>query len=94
MKVLSIFLLSVLALLSLSVLEGMSVLRMLVVAGEIGEIADYLCLPTCENRIAGCSKNYDPVCGTDGTTYANECMLCVENLKRQNPVLIRKLGPC
>ncbi|XP_039100440.1 serine protease inhibitor Kazal-type 1 [Hyaena hyaena] len=48
----------------------------------------------CNTQVIGCTRIYNPVCGTDGKTYSNECMLCVENEKRQIPVLIKKSGPC
>lgn len=28
----------------------------------------------------GCTKNFDPVCGTDNVLYGNECLLCVQNM--------------
>ncbi|KAM9069934.1 double-headed protease inhibitor, submandibular gland-like [Sarcophilus harrisii] len=41
-----------------------------------------------------CPRFFDPLCGSDGNDYSNECMLCASNLeKKQN---IRKLhdGKC
>ncbi|XP_029439950.1 serine protease inhibitor Kazal-type 1-like [Rhinatrema bivittatum] len=51
--------------------------------------------PNC-NRYPkiGCPKNYNPLCGTDGRVYSNECLLCLENLKRNFHVRIRKMGEC
>ncbi|XP_042548061.1 serine protease inhibitor Kazal-type 5 [Dipodomys spectabilis] len=41
-----------------------------------------------------CPKNINYVCGDDGQTYANPCMLCHENLIRQTDVHIRSRGKC
>uniref|UniRef100_G1PTB9 Serine protease inhibitor Kazal-type 1 n=1 Tax=Myotis lucifugus TaxID=59463 RepID=G1PTB9_MYOLU len=48
----------------------------------------------CNSNVNGCPRIYDPICGTDGHTYPNECMLCMENKEREVPVLIKKHGPC
>ncbi|XP_066129007.1 serine protease inhibitor Kazal-type 5 isoform X1 [Saccopteryx bilineata] len=41
-----------------------------------------------------CPKNLQPVCGDDGQTYNNPCMLCHENLIRQANTRILRDGPC
>uniref|UniRef100_A0A8C6W7G1 Serine peptidase inhibitor, Kazal type 5 n=1 Tax=Nannospalax galili TaxID=1026970 RepID=A0A8C6W7G1_NANGA len=41
-----------------------------------------------------CPKNFQFVCGDDGQTYNNPCMLCHENLMRQTNTHIRSIGKC
>ncbi|XP_054423909.1 serine protease inhibitor Kazal-type 1 [Pteronotus mesoamericanus] len=79
MKVTAIFLLSALVLLSLS-------------GNGRAEVSGTQAV--CNSNVDGCTKIHDPICGTDGITYSNECELCMENKRRKIPVLIKKRGPC
>ncbi|KAJ8001013.1 hypothetical protein DPEC_G00186400 [Dallia pectoralis] len=52
--------------------------------------------PTCSNmeEIMACPMNYDPVCGTDGNTYPNECALCVQRQTTKMDILVMKEESC
>ncbi|XP_061778794.1 serine protease inhibitor Kazal-type 1-like [Nerophis lumbriciformis] len=41
-----------------------------------------------------CAMIYMPVCGSDGFTHGNECMLCGKRQKTMENILIVKDGPC
>ncbi|XP_053935852.1 pancreatic secretory trypsin inhibitor-like [Cuculus canorus] len=42
----------------------------------------------------GCTKIFDPICGTDNTVYSNECLLCAQNLQKHTNVRIKNRGMC
>uniref|UniRef100_A0A8B9P733 Ovomucoid n=1 Tax=Apteryx owenii TaxID=8824 RepID=A0A8B9P733_APTOW len=44
--------------------------------------------------VPGCPRDYNPVCGTDGETYSNECVLCESNSENKKDVQIFKRGSC
>merc|ERR1711990_398450 len=41
-----------------------------------------------------CPLNYDPVCGSNGKTYSNECALEVENCQKKSRISVLKRGRC
>ena len=41
-----------------------------------------------------CAKEKDRVCGTDGNTYLNECILKAESCKNNATVGVKHAGPC
>ncbi|NXH02445.1 ISK1 inhibitor, partial [Loxia leucoptera] len=51
---------------------------------------------SCENFDLGrgCTREFDPICGTDNNLYSNECLLCLQNRHRNGHVRIRNRGMC
>ena len=41
-----------------------------------------------------CTRDYYPVCGSDGTTYPNKCTLEYTGCKEEREVTLRSFGKC
>ncbi|XP_053149410.1 serine protease inhibitor Kazal-type 5-like [Hemicordylus capensis] len=59
----------------------------------VGEKVNCSKYPQTRGRVL-CKRNTQEVCGTDGETHLNECMLCDRILKTKSEIGIKNIGPC
>ncbi|XP_065165658.1 agrin-like isoform X4 [Atheta coriaria] len=74
------------------------------VCGGTSPCSDYECKygATCVERLgkafcecpAACSAEFEPVCGSDGVSYGNECKLLREACLRRKEIAVLYKGPC
>ncbi|XP_045690527.1 serine protease inhibitor Kazal-type 2 [Phyllostomus hastatus] len=51
--------------------------------------------PNCNHYILpGCPRDFNPVCGSDMSTYPNECTLCLKIREDGHNIKIIRDGPC
>ncbi|XP_060042391.1 serine protease inhibitor Kazal-type 9-like [Erinaceus europaeus] len=56
------------------------------------DCSSYKKLPPGEERL--CTEIYAPICGSDGTTYSNECFFCSEVVKSDEELKFKHFGDC
>ena len=49
---------------------------------------------SCRCPLEQCSFSFSPVCGTDGKTYQNECLLKSESCQQQKNISVKHAGQC
>ncbi|XP_030881220.1 serine protease inhibitor Kazal-type 2 isoform X1 [Leptonychotes weddellii] len=51
--------------------------------------------PNCNQyKLPGCPRDFSPVCGSDMSTYPNECTLCLKIREDGHDIKIIRSGPC
>ncbi|KAG1935563.1 serine protease inhibitor Kazal-type 1-like [Pimephales promelas] len=57
-------------------------------------ISDGARMANCRHSSNMCTMQYSPVCGSNGITYGNECMMCGAIKASGTQILVQKIGPC
>ncbi|XP_008138554.1 serine protease inhibitor Kazal-type 2 [Eptesicus fuscus] len=61
---------------------------------QFGQSSGYR-TPNCNQyRLPGCPRDFNPVCGSDMSTYPNECTLCMKIREDGHDIKIIRSGPC
>ncbi|KAM8937369.1 serine protease inhibitor Kazal-type 2 [Lycaon pictus] len=63
-------------------------------SSEFGQPSEYR-TPNCNQyKLPGCPRDFSPVCGSDMSTYPNECTLCMKIREDGRDIKIIRSGPC
>ncbi|XP_014305951.1 serine protease inhibitor Kazal-type 9-like [Myotis lucifugus] len=60
--------------------------------GKQFDCSTYKKLPPGEERV--CNRLHNPICGSDGKTYGNDCFFCSEVVKTDNKLKFVHFGRC
>ncbi|KAM9061346.1 serine protease inhibitor Kazal-type 9 [Sarcophilus harrisii] len=61
-------------------------------SGETVDCRTYERLPPKDPP--SCPRNFRPICGSDGITYANTCLFCHAAMKSDGNLKSKHRGPC
>ena len=64
------------------------------VIGKGSILTDVLFFPFLVKCNVKCTRIFKPVCGSDGVTYPNECLLNREKCMKEVSIDVVKTGPC
>ncbi|XP_032357210.1 serine protease inhibitor Kazal-type 1-like [Etheostoma spectabile] len=62
--------------------------------GTVGPQAETEKLGCAKYEGGLCTKEFDPVCGSDGRSYSTECVLCQLNSLQKTNVKVASKGEC
>ncbi|XP_006058422.1 serine protease inhibitor Kazal-type 2 isoform X1 [Bubalus bubalis] len=61
---------------------------------QFGQPSEYS-TPNCHQyTLPGCPRDFNPVCGSDLSTYPNECTLCMKIREDGRDIKVIRSGPC
>ncbi|XP_019519903.1 PREDICTED: serine protease inhibitor Kazal-type 2 [Hipposideros armiger] len=61
---------------------------------QFDQLSEYR-TPNCKQyKLPGCPRDFNPVCGSDKSTYPNECTLCMKIREGRHDIKIIQSGPC
>ncbi|XP_017032755.1 ovomucoid-like [Drosophila kikkawai] len=53
-----------------------------------------LALTAAESSVCACPRNYQPLCGSDGKNYSNQCDLNCAAKEKGRTITVAKKGHC